>query len=323
MCDCCDDNLTNLNTGNDGQSAFLYIIYADDLIGTDAQLTVPTCFQAFVNSNVSMTNQEAIDYAIDNDLFYDRCGDSGGTGTEGPEGPAGPKGDAGDPACNPLAEISLRFRGEGEAEDLVINFDQDGTECEQTFTGQVLPGNFAASSFFSEVLASSQFDDAVATAIDAGTTLNPSITTYTYVSGDIGSKIFCVSQTGPTTAVLNTATYSGMSYIQSKIIGNTMFINFRLFLDVISASTTTLGSYYLELLIPNSKTYATNALSPIAYNLNTSTIYNLTTVISANSSSTSKLRIGGYSAAGNVGQLPSFPAYSTQTFNGSLTFSIN
>ncbi len=227
MCDCCDDNLTNLNTGNDGQSAFLYIIYADDLIGTDAQLTVPTCFQAFVNSNVSMTNQEAIDYAIDNNLFYDRCGDSGGTGSQGPQGPTGPKGDAGDPACNPLAEISLRFRGEGEAEDLVINFDQSGTECEQTFTGQVLPGNFAASSFFAEVLDSTQFNNAVDNSVSNifswvdinNTTITPSNFTGTY-SGE--------------TITVNSVDFNDVKYIK---IGESVTLTYNLVLNITFSDT--------------------------------------------------------------------------------------
>ena len=88
-CDCCDDNLTNLNAGNDGQSSYLYIIYADDIEGTNAQLTIPTCFVAIVKSNVSMTNNEAITYAISNDLFLNICG------ADGEEGPQGPQGDPG------------------------------------------------------------------------------------------------------------------------------------------------------------------------------------------------------------------------------------
>ena len=221
MCDCCDDNLTNLNTGNDGQSAFLYIIYADDLIGTDAQLTVPTCFQAFVNSNVSMTNQEAINYAIDNNLFYDRCGDSGGTGSQGPQGPTGPKGDAGDPACNPLAEISLRFRGEGEAEDLVINFDQSGTECEQTFTGQVLPGNFAASSFFAEVLDSTQFNNAVDNSVS---------NIFSWVDNSFTPTTSSFVGTSPYfTVTVNSVTSPDVKYIK---IGESVTLSYRFQLSI-------------------------------------------------------------------------------------------
>jgi hypothetical protein len=255
MCDCCDDNLTNLNTGNDGQSAYLYIIYADDLIGTDAQLTVPTCFQAFVNSNVSMTNQEAIDYAIDNELFYDRCGDSGGSGSEGPEGPAGPKGDPGDPACNPLATISLRFDGEG-AEDLVIPFTKTGTDCNQTFTGTVLPGNFAASSFFFEVLGSSQFDDAVTTIVNAGTALNPTPTRLDplTISTSNSTNIKAVLSGGIGTVILPSSPLpTGDSWITYYQIGNIMTINFRIKLLFDFESTAT-QNLQLELKIPNSKT---------------------------------------------------------------------
>lgn len=216
MCDCCDDNLTNLNTGNDGQSAFLYIIYADDLIGTDAQLTVPTCFQAFVNSNVSMTNQEAIDYAIDNDLFYDRCGDSGGTGTEGPEGPAGPKGDAGDPACNPLATISLAFRGEA-GEDLVINFDQDGTDCEQSFDGILSYDDFAESSFFGQLTATSQWDDAVNSALSG-------IFSWVDNSFTPTTSSFVATVTGPTITI-NSILSSDVKYIK---IGESVTLSYKL-----------------------------------------------------------------------------------------------
>jgi hypothetical protein len=227
MCDCCDDNLVNLNASNDGQSAYLYIIYADDLIGTDAQLTVPTCFQAFVNSNVSMTNQEAIDYAIDNELFFDRCGDSGGSGSTGPVGPTGPKGDPGDPACNPLAEISLRFLAEGEEEDLVINFDQDGTECNQTFTGIVFPGNFAASSFFAEVLNSSQFNNAVNSAVSG---------TFSWVNIDnttITTSNFTGTYSGETVTVVDVK-FNDVKYIK---IGESVTLTYNLILEITFSDT--------------------------------------------------------------------------------------
>ena len=224
MCDCCDDNLVNLNASNDGQSAYLYIIYADDLIGTDAQLTVPTCFQAFVSSNVSMTNQEVIDYAIDNDLFYDRCGDSGGSGGTGPVGPTGPQGPAGDAACNPLAEISLRFLAEGEEEDLVIDFDQDGTECAQTFTGIVFPGNFAASSFFAEVLNSSQFENAVNSAVSG---------TFSWVDNSFTptTSNFVATITGPTITI-DSIIDSDVKYIK---IGESVTLSYKLELEITSS----------------------------------------------------------------------------------------
>jgi hypothetical protein len=241
MCDCCDDNLVNLNASNDGQSAYLYIIYADDLIGTDAQLTVPTCFQAFVNSNVSMTNQEAIDYAINNNLFYDRCGDSGGSGSQGPQGPAGPKGDAGDPACNPLAEISLRFLAEGEEEDLVINFDQDGTECAQTFTGIVFPGNFAASSFFAEVLNSSQFENAVNSAVSG---------TFSWVNIDnttITPSNFTGTYSGETVTVVDVKS-NDVKYIK---IGESVTLTYNLVLEIaFSATSSYTGSFRWRLPSP-------------------------------------------------------------------------
>jgi len=265
MCDCCDDNLTNLNTGNDGQSAYLYIIYADDLIGTDAQLTVPTCFQAFVNSNVSMTNQEAIDYAIDNELFYDRCGDSGSSGSQGPVGPVGPKGDAGDPACNPLAEISLRFDG-GEEEDLVINFDQDGTECEQTFTGTVFPGNFAGSSFFAEVLNSSQFENGVATAVDNAIdgVLNVTPTSVPVTISTGSSTLLQYESSGNGTdpaPILSIFTSAGPSWFYYYIIGNQMTIQFRfvLFSDYS-------GYIKLHVKIPANKTSLLGTGTPIMMN---------------------------------------------------------
>lgn len=225
MCDCCDDNLTNLNTGNDGQSAFLYIIYADDLIGTDAQLTVPTCFQAFVNSNVSMTNQEAIDYAIDNNLFYDRCGDSGGTGTEGPEGPAGPKGDAGDPACNPLAEISLAFRGEA-GEDLVINFDQSGTDCEQSFDGILSYDDFAESSFFGQLTATSQWDDAVNSALSG-------IFSWVDNSFTPTTSNFTGTSSGQTITI-NSVDFSNVAYVK---LGEVTILTYNLVLDITSTGS--------------------------------------------------------------------------------------
>jgi hypothetical protein len=232
MCDCCDDNLTNLNTGNDGQSAYLYIIYADDLIGTDAQLTVPTCFQAFVNSNVSMTNQEAIDYAIDNELFYDRCGDSGGSGSEGPQGPAGPKGDAGDPACNPLATISLRFDG-GEEEDLVIPFTKTGTDCNQTFTGSVLPGNFAASSFFAEVLDSSQFDNAVDNSVS-------NIFSWVDNSFTPTTSSFVGTYSGETITI-NSVDFSDIKYIK---IGESVTLTYNLVLSITFSGTASLAGAF-------------------------------------------------------------------------------
>jgi hypothetical protein len=173
-----------------------------------------------------MTNQEAIDYAIDNELFYDRCGDSGGSGSQGPQGPAGPKGDAGDPACNPLATISLAFRGE-VGDDLVIDFDQDGTDCNQSFDGILNYDDFAESSFFNQLTGTTEWDNAVNSALSGifswvvidDTTITPSNFTGTY-SGE--------------TITINSVDFNDVKYIK---IGESVTLTYNLVLDITFSDT--------------------------------------------------------------------------------------
>jgi hypothetical protein len=234
---------------------------------------------------------------------------NGATGATGPQGPAGPAGEAGNDGCDPVISILASVVGGDKTYEVDV-IGPGESPCfpiyELEFPIEMITDN-------------SELTTAIDTAVQEA--LSPDVVSYTYLSGDIGSKIFCISEVGSVTAALNTSTYNNMSYVQYKILGNTMFLNFRLYLDISSVSFP--ASYYLEILIPNSKTYASNSMSNIAYNLNATTVsFDIIPVISANSSSSSKLKIGFYLNNGNVGYLYGFDG-TTQTFNGSLTFSIN
>lgn len=324
---CTDCNDVDINTGADGYNGWspIYANIEETCDGTDVVIQQliswigGTGTKPEYSGNI-MTNT----WLEDNPIYLGSAGfvtticsatnilgANGVAGGTGSAGEAGPAGEAGNDGCNPEISVSASVVGGDKTYEVdVTRLDDPLTPCFPEY-------------YFEFPVEMITENSEVTNAIDAAVleALSPNVVSYTYLSGDIGSKIFCISESGSVTAALNTSTYNNMSYIQHKILGNTMFLNFRLFLEISSVSFP--ASYYLEILIPGSKTYATNSMNNIAYNLNATTVsFDIIPVISANSSSSSKLRIGFYLNNGNVSSLYGFDG-TTQTFNGSLTFSIN
>ena len=111
MCTSCDEEVTGLSAGSPGESAYIYVVWANDETGEGANVGCAVgqqCFIAFVTSDTPLTNAQIL--AAADGCYTDICGangsngsngdpgakgDAGDVGPQGPEGPAGPTGATG------------------------------------------------------------------------------------------------------------------------------------------------------------------------------------------------------------------------------------
>lgn len=329
MCDSCND--IDINTGDNGYNGYSpQLALSEDCSGKSVLQLISWIngegTKPSFNGNI-MTDAWLLANPVylGENGFTDDCAEAtnirGTNGTNGTNGSDGVAGEAGNDGCNPEIKINVT----AGLEEITCTVTSSGTACEPVFDINIPDEAFTNDTVIGTITSSDAFTNAITTIVNAA--LNASVTTYTYVARDVGTtnsyKLKYVSQSGSPSLVLNTALYNNMSYIQSKIVGNTMFLSFRLYLDV----SGDFSRYYLEILIPNSKTYNGTGTNPIAYQgpgiVTDGGGAQLIPVISANASTNTRLKIGFYLDDSNIGQLSNGLGTSTQIFEGSLTFSIN
>jgi len=183
-------------------------------------------------------------------------GSAGSTGATGPTGPEGPQGDPGEPGCTPIAELNFEFTNNTEALNPPVETTVtiDNTDpCAPIYDVSIDANELFANEGLADVLIGT---DAFQDALSNNTAINPT-PNYKYNTGTGSSQLTLgvttedIQYTGAPAGYLN---FSGSnnSWVEWTIVGNKMYLNFKLLLTTYPTSNTGFGGDLL-LKIPDGR----------------------------------------------------------------------
>jgi hypothetical protein len=319
-CNGCDEIITTGNQGYDGWSPVLAL--SEDCAGKIVHRLISwidgTGTKPDYNGNI-MTDAWLLANPIylSTSGFTEDCDEAvnlqPSNGTNGTNGTNGEQGPPGEDGCTP--EISFTANV-GDERPVECNVEGVIDGCTSSWNINFPEEIFTSATVVDAVTGSETFTTAVENAIDGVLNPTPIVKSTSDPSPlQIGTTTQDIKYTTAGLASLSFNTSLGPSYIQYSIIGNKMYLNFRLFIDITNGGVTPIR---LEIKIPNGNTsqnyFENNAIYfKIGQN-------NIPGIISTNSStSNSYLILGSWDGTNITISTGTLPIYAF----GQITFTIN
>lgn len=320
-CNGCDEIITTGNQGYDGWSPVLAL--SENCAGKIVHRLISwidgTGTKPDYNSNI-MTDAWLLANPIylSASGFTDDCDEAvnlqPSNGTNGTNGSNGEQGLPGENGCDPDITITANVIGDKTSPLEVIS---DTTNpCAPSYEINFPEEIFTSTAVVEAVTGSETFTTAVENAIDGVLNPTPIVKSTSDPSPlQIGTTTQDIKYTTAGSASLSFNTSLGPSYIQHTIIGNKMYLNFRLFIDVTNGGVAPIR---IEIKIPNGNTsqnyFENNA---IYFKIGQNSIPG---IISTNSStSNSYLILGSWDGTNITISTGTLPIYAF----GQITFTIN
>lgn len=255
---CCDCSEIEINTGESGDTGYSPQLAISEACSGKSVLQLiswinGTGQKPLFNSNI-MTDAWLLANPIylGENGFTDDCAEAvditGVNGTNGTNGTNGSNGEAGNDGCNP----NITFNITTGPDKIVCTVDERGTDCAPIFDVNIPNEAFTSDTVINTITSSTTFTNAIDSAVDALVGPTPVVKSTSDGSPlQIGTGSEDIKYYTAGSATLDFDTSLGASYVQYSVVGNKMYLNFRLFLEVTNPG---IAPFRIEIKIPGGYT---------------------------------------------------------------------